>query len=314
MRGTNGEPSSAAPSTSLGIICPCQCTSSGVSVSLWISTTNPLSFVEPQQRSGKLAVIKGGRDDVVRRQLDQPCADTQRIVCLLRSDFFGRRCEARHHADQRKQSGICETGASVDRHASPSTRVRSSEVERTRDPRSRLFQDLPAPSSSPNNSRTLKPGGGESANARGIAFPLTTGEKSLSAPEERPLSALILLYIRVLGILLPASAAAEFRSAKRSWQRIGSGIRQRAPGCTFRIKISSASASCRRAAAKCIPACQRPGYSCAPSGEGRRTRGSAKARPASCAKMKPCASAGRMPANVSVSARATVTAGLAKEV
>ena len=89
----------------------------------------------PQQRSGKLAVIEGGRDDVIRRQLDQPCADAQRIVCLLRSDFFGSRCEARHHADQRKQSGICETGASIDGHASPSTRVRSSEVERTRDPR-----------------------------------------------------------------------------------------------------------------------------------------------------------------------------------
>ena len=70
----------------------------------------------------------------------------------------------------------------------------------------------------------LEPGGGESANARGIAFPLTSGDKFLTAHEKRPLSASILLYISVLGITLPASAAAEFRSAKRSWQRIGSGI------------------------------------------------------------------------------------------
>lgn len=39
-------------------------------------------------------------------------------------------------------------------------------------------------------------------------------------------------------------------------------------------------------------------------------RGSAK----NCAAIKPAASMGRMPANVSLSERATVTAGLAKEV
>ena len=49
--------------------------------------------------------------------------------------------------------------------------------------------------------------------ARGVAFPLTLGEKFLSAPEKRPLIALILLYISVLVIILGASAAAEFRSA-----------------------------------------------------------------------------------------------------
>ena len=97
---------------------------------------NPLPFREAQQRSGKLAVIEGGGNDVVRRHLDQPCADAQRVVRLFRDDFVGGEREARHHADQGKQSGICKTGASIDRHASPSTRVRSSEVQRIRDPRS----------------------------------------------------------------------------------------------------------------------------------------------------------------------------------
>ena len=36
---------------------------------------DPLPFLEAQQRSGELAVIEGARDDMVRRQLDQPCAE-----------------------------------------------------------------------------------------------------------------------------------------------------------------------------------------------------------------------------------------------
>ena len=50
--------------------------------------------------------------------------------------------------------------------------------------------------------------------------------------------------------------------------------------------------------------------------EGTSHRNSAAAAPAptSCAPMKPGTSAGRMPANVSVAARASVTAGLANDV
>ena len=79
----NGVPSSAAPSTSLGIIWPCQCTSSGVSVSLCMSTTTRWPSVKPQQRTGKLAVVERGRDDVVGRKLDQAGGDAQRVVRLL---------------------------------------------------------------------------------------------------------------------------------------------------------------------------------------------------------------------------------------
>ena len=50
-----------------------------------------LAFLEPQQRSGKLAVVERRRDDVVRCQLDQPGCDAQRIVRLLGGDFVGRR-------------------------------------------------------------------------------------------------------------------------------------------------------------------------------------------------------------------------------
>ena len=40
--GTSGEPSSSVPSTSGGMSIPCQCTSSGVSVSLMTSTVTGL--------------------------------------------------------------------------------------------------------------------------------------------------------------------------------------------------------------------------------------------------------------------------------
>ena len=46
----------------------------------------------------------------------------------------------------------------------------------------------------------------------------------------------------------------------------------------------------------------------------QRSNAAAHAAPTSCAAMKPGASAGRIPANVSVSVRATVTAGFANEV
>ena len=49
-------------------------------------------------------------------------------------------------------------------------------------------------------------------------------------------------------------------------------------------------------------------------GTSHRNRSVAAAAPASCAPMNPGTSAGRMPANVSVSARATVTAGFANDV
>ena len=50
------------------------------------------------------------------------------------------------------------------------------------------------------------------------------------------------------------------------------------------------------------------------NGTSHRNRSVAAAAPASCAPMNPGTSAGRMPANVSVSARATVTAGFANDV
>ena len=49
-------------------------------------------------------------------------------------------------------------------------------------------------------------------------------------------------------------------------------------------------------------------------GRERRNIGNAKAKPANWARTKPGTSAGRMPANVSLSDRAIVTAGLANEV
>src|SRR5262249_35209626 len=50
------------------------------------------------------------------------------------------------------------------------------------------------------------------------------------------------------------------------------------------------------------------------TGTSQRKTSVARAAPASCAKMKLGTSAGRMPAKVSVAARARVTAGLANEV
>src|SRR5262245_14128648 len=50
------------------------------------------------------------------------------------------------------------------------------------------------------------------------------------------------------------------------------------------------------------------------AGASRRNRSVAAAAPRSCARMKPGASAGRMPANVLLKARARVTAGFANEV
>src|SRR3954466_15028132 len=53
---------------------------------------------------------------------------------------------------------------------------------------------------------------------------------------------------------------------------------------------------------------------CGSDGTSHRNRIVATAAPASCATMNPATSAGRMPANVSVSARARVTAGFANDV
>ena len=49
-------------------------------------------------------------------------------------------------------------------------------------------------------------------------------------------------------------------------------------------------------------------------GTSQRNRPVAAAAPSSCATMKPGASTGRIPANVSEAARASVTAGFAKDV
>src|SRR5208282_1299754 len=71
---------------------------------------------ETQQRSRKLAVVERGRDNVIRRQLDQSRPDAQRVVRLLRSAFVGGRYEARHRADKGNQSGIFDKGAPIDHH------------------------------------------------------------------------------------------------------------------------------------------------------------------------------------------------------
>ena len=49
---------------SLGIIRPCQCTSSGVSVSLWISTVTRLPSLKRRRGPRKLTIVEGSRDDV----------------------------------------------------------------------------------------------------------------------------------------------------------------------------------------------------------------------------------------------------------
>ena len=77
---------------------------------------DPLPFLEAQQRSRKLAVIERGRDDVLRRQLDQPGSDAQRVVRLLGSDLPGSPYKARRRAHEGNQSGIFEQGAAIDRH------------------------------------------------------------------------------------------------------------------------------------------------------------------------------------------------------
>src|SRR6478735_8652643 len=53
---------------------------------------------------------------------------------------------------------------------------------------------------------------------------------------------------------------------------------------------------------------------CGSDGTSQRKSAVAAAAPTSCATMKPGASAGRMPAKVSLEARANVTAGLANDV
>ena len=56
------------------------------------------------------------------------------------------------------------------------------------------------------------------------------------------------------------------------------------------------------------------GWTAGAFGTSQRNRSVAAAAPTTCAAMKPGTSAGRMPANVSVAARASVTAGLANDV
>ena len=75
-----------------------------------------LPFLEAQQRSGKLAVIERGGDDVVGRQLDQAGCDAQRVVRLLGRDFAGSPRKARHRADQGSQSGKLQQRTAIDHH------------------------------------------------------------------------------------------------------------------------------------------------------------------------------------------------------
>jgi hypothetical protein len=74
------------------------------------------SFLEAQQWSRKLAVVKCRRNDVVRREFDKPGADMQRLVRPLGSYVVGSPRDLRRRGHERKSAGIFEQGAATDRH------------------------------------------------------------------------------------------------------------------------------------------------------------------------------------------------------
>ncbi len=50
---------------------------------------SPLAFLEAEQRTRKLAIISGGGDDAVRRQLDEPGADPDGVIRAPLDDDAG---------------------------------------------------------------------------------------------------------------------------------------------------------------------------------------------------------------------------------
>jgi hypothetical protein len=76
-----------------------------------------LTFPETQQRSGKLVVIKRGRDDVVRSEFDPAIGYPQGVVGVLAGTGLLGQHRARRKTGQRHQAGTGKQGTAVDRHA-----------------------------------------------------------------------------------------------------------------------------------------------------------------------------------------------------
>ena len=99
-----------------GSIWPCQCTCSGVSVSLWTSTTTRLPSLKPQQRTRETDRCRAWSRRCVRREFNESRGDADRVVGL-----FGRRgCRSlrqeRSAGYSRRCRGDFQQRAAIDRH------------------------------------------------------------------------------------------------------------------------------------------------------------------------------------------------------
>ena len=105
-----GVPSSAAPSTSVETNWPCQCSCSGVSVSLRRSMVTCSPFFQAKQRAGKLAVVGGDGDDAFGRKLQGLGGNGEGVVggsldlsFELRSSRFRPKPRGAQEAGRRRQ-------------------------------------------------------------------------------------------------------------------------------------------------------------------------------------------------------------------